>query len=633
MNEPARGVSGLAWPPSGFWAALILRLRRAPTAFLPLLAIHLTCLVRFHIHDEIQVQTLTPQNIAVLLSGLVTVYALSAMADALTPARPRLRLAAALGLVLLQMILCAYHLRCRAQLDYKVVSENFAIIFHKESLHLIGGVAKFDDWLLGAAALLATAAQWNWRLLKPKTIIGWPRLLALGAVFLACARLAPYSYDEITAFTQSCYWSHFPPPPLLKPLDPSVKYPRVADLSFPPNTNAPDNVFVILVESFNANFARTRAPDGREYTPFFNQLAGQGLFFDNFWGNSMQTSRGQFAVLSSTPPLSQDKEFTDYPKLRLHCLSAILAEAGWETYFFQGFDSLGFEGTGDFMRRNGFNHVNAMDSRFISEAENKQYRWGWGIQDNLLYQKAFQYLDAHLPPPGTPGQPARRFVMLSTISSHMKFDHVPATQRFLYPEQKTKKERYANAIRAADEYLKAFFEELARRPALSNSLVIITGDHSFPVGEHGYYDSESAFYNEYFRTPLLLWGAGVKPAVNHDLHSQLDIAPTVLELEGVSAKTHFAGKSLFAGPADWVPLIQPYAGTYCCVLSGAHKYAYRRRGRQEFLFDLSKDPQEKAPIPETPQTQALYEDLRAKAARILENDRLVRENRIWPPAP
>src|SRR5882762_8807619 len=96
-----------------------------------------------------------------------------------------------------------------------------------------------------------------------------------------------------------------------------------------------------------------------------------------------------------------------------------------------------------------------------------------------------------------------------------------------------KKQRYANSIRVTDEYLRTFFRELHRRDRLTNSIVFITGDHSFPVGEHGYYDNESGFYNEYFKTPLLIWGKGIPAGISHELHSQLDIAPTVLELLGI----------------------------------------------------------------------------------------------------
>jgi hypothetical protein len=540
--------------------------RRAPTAFLPLLSLYLICVVRFHIRDELQVQTFTLLNVAVLLSGLVTIYAISAIVDAVTTPKSYFRLAAAAGLVFLQMILCTYHLRCHAQLDYKVVSENIGIAFHKESLDLIGGLAKRDDYFLGIAALAAVGALWRWKRFQPDVKRSWWSFPSACVAYCLCARLAPYSYDEVTAFAQSFYWSHFPLPALLKPIDSMLQYPCVAQTSNLPNASAPDNVFLILVESFNANFVSSKTSDGKEYTPFFNSLLKQGLFFDNFWGNSVQTSKGQFAVLSSMPPISIGKEFTDFPNVRLRCLPKILSEFGYDTYFFQGFDSLSFEGTGNFMKRNGFKHVNAMDSTFISAAERKQYRWGWGIQDNILYTKAFQYLDAQSRLARAGASPLRRFTLLSTISSHMKFKDVPQAQRALFPEQSSKAECYANAIHAADDYLKTFFEELAKRKYLSNSVVIITGDHSYPAGEHGQYDSESGFYNEYFRTPLLIWGPGIKPGVNHDLHSQIDIAPTVLEMGGISTKTHFTGKSVFAGPSDWAPLVQPYAGTYFCSI-------------------------------------------------------------------
>ena len=46
------------------------------------------------------------------------------------------------------------------------------------------------------------------------------------------------------------------------------------------------------------------------------------------------------------------------------------------------------------------------------------------------------------------------------VSSHMNFDQVPKAQRFLYPDNKTKKEKYSNALRVTDKYLKTFFDEL-----------------------------------------------------------------------------------------------------------------------------------------------------------------------------
>lgn len=170
---------------------------------------------------------------------------------------------------------------------------------------------------------------------------------------------------------------------------------------------------------------------------------------------------------------------------------------------------------------------------------------------------------------------------------------------------------------------------LRSRDYLKNSVVIITGDHSFPVGEHGNYDSESGFYNEYFRTPLLIWGKGITPRVVREPHSQLDIAPTVLELTGISATVHFKGDSVFSAPPPFIPLIKPYAGGNLGVLSYPYKYVYNKRSQREYLFNIVADPSEKNNITETADSRPLYESLRRKAGEILLNDRLVKENRIW----
>jgi phosphoglycerol transferase MdoB-like AlkP superfamily enzyme len=302
----------------------------------------------------------------------------------------------------------------------------------------------------------------------------------------------------------------------------------------------------------------------------------------------MQTPKGQLSVLASIPDLTAGKVLTHYPGLNLHCLPQIMKESGFETFFFQGQPSLEFDNTGSFMKRNGFDHVHAV-AEFLSPDEERRYTWGWGIQDNILYQKTFQYLDEAAKTIQSNHKEARNFVVLATISNHAKFGSVPEAQRYLYPKQLTKKQRYANSIRVADEYLRTFFQELHRRDRLTNSIVFITGDHSFPVGEHGYFDNESGFYNEYFKTPLLIWGKSIPPAISHETHSQLDIAPTVLELLGISAKVHFTGKSLFFSIRH-----PPAAGSAVPAPAWAlsrirKKYIYRDRPRQP-LSTFAKTP-------------------------------------------
>ena len=566
--------------------------KRLPSSLAPLLVLYVACIVRFHIRDELQVQVLTPFNIAILLSGLVSLFAIAWMVDILIPQNWILKFLAGASVVTGYVVLSTYHLRSHVMLDYAVIAENASLAFHKESMELLSQIPRRDDYVLWIGFLLAVGIlQWKWK--TPPRLPAKRRcwmLLALLGVYALCVQFLPYSYDEMTCFAQSAYQYYFPRKSLFSILNPSAQFPYSTELVTPKKDDPPQHVFIIMVESFNANFAHNTTPEGKPYTPFFDALTSQGLFFDNFFGNSMQTPKGQLSVLASIPDLSSGKVFTDCHELNLHCLPQILKENGFETFYFQGQTSLDFDNTGRFMRRNGFHHVHSINEEFLSHEELSRYKWGWGVQDNILYQKAFQYLDSVSNANRSSGKKERYFVLLATISNHAKFKNVPPAQRYLYPEQRTKKEQYANSIRVTDGYLKTFFAELHQRDYLSNSIVLITGDHSFPVGEHGYYDNESGFYNEYFKTPLLIWGKGIGCGTSHEIHSQLDIAPTVLELLGVSAKVHFRGRSLFSGADRYVPLVQPYAGSCLGVISFPYKYVYRNRGHEEYLFDLGKDP-------------------------------------------
>jgi phosphoglycerol transferase MdoB-like AlkP superfamily enzyme len=383
-----------------------------------------------------------------------------------------------------------------------------------------------------------------------------------------------------------------------------------------------------MIESFNANFVRARAPEGEEYTPFFNSMIEQGIYLPNFYGNSVQTDKGQLAVFCSLFPLTSGKVFTDYPDIHLQSLPEILGHNGYETIYFQSFSNLSADNTGYFMRRHGFHHVYAMDRGFTTRGERRKYFWGWGIQDDILYQKVFLLLDnMHERDRNNKNPPY--FVTLSTISSHTAFNRVPPSQRYIYHDPKNQKECYANAIRVADEYLKTFFRELRKRDYLNNSVVLITGDHSFPVGEHGIFYNEIGFFEENFKTPLLILGKGISRSVIERPHSQLDIAPTVLELSGVSAVTHFSGSSIFQQGPVAIPLIQPYAGKYFAIIRYPYKYVFSKKFDKEYLFNIDKDPREEMNLFPLWKGKPLIHDFHSDVQWILLNDFRIRHDQIW----
>ena len=91
-----------------------------------------------------------------------------------------------------------------------------------------------------------------------------------------------------------------------------------------------------------------------------------------------------------------------------------------------------------------------------------------------------------------------------------------------------------------------------RGPWFKNTIFLFLGDHSiwiFP--ENGKRDlSAEEKVDAFFRTPLLIWSPGrIEPGVDDTLGSQIDLAPTVLQLLQLEATHAFQGISLLTDVA------------------------------------------------------------------------------------
>ncbi|GAB3163742.1 sulfatase family protein [Telluribacter humicola] len=112
--------------------------------------------------------------------------------------------------------------------------------------------------------------------------------------------------------------------------------------------------------------------------------------------------------------------------------------------------------------------------------------------------------------------------------------NTPATRRDLA--------QYYDEITRFDTYIGEVEEELARQGVLDNTLIIIMADNGRPFPRN-----KTRLYDEGIRTPFIVkWKKGIKaqvPQVSESLISVIDIAPTVLELAGLSVLPGFQGKS------------------------------------------------------------------------------------------
>ena len=83
--------------------------------------------------------------------------------------------------------------------------------------------------------------------------------------------------------------------------------------------------------------------------------------------------------------------------------------------------------------------------------------------------------------------------------------------------------------------------------------------------------------------------------ISDQAFSQIDIAPTLVDLIGLSVdRHHFQGVSLFSDVSDnSVFLVQPYDGIFLSVVDLPFKYGKQLSSGNEFLYNVILDPFEK----------------------------------------
>jgi len=546
-------------------------------------------------------------------------------------------LRAFLNILLLIMfsLLYLYHFHVKTTADFATIAENIEEALNPNSIVTVVDSIGFHSFALIALLILAAI------LLERKTGLFSgqpqppplaPKLILSLVLFMVVILLPLENYDDLSIFFKSIKNHYFfkeprigfsaDTYPIMQPEVPiHDKEGYLLNRDYPRRPH----IFLLLIESFNHYFVNCRGKDGTEYTPYFNRLSARGIYPLHFYGNSIQTCKGQFAILHSLIPCVKGKAFRDYAHVTFHPLPSILNEHGYDTIFCQAARDTRFDNTRGFLSRNGFSQV--LSAYQLIGDKDPANQWGWGLEDRDFYRYFFRYLDRYI----RTSQPRPLFVTLSTIMNHMRFNKVPPEKRFLYAHPETPRQFYANSIHLVDRQLEFFIQAIRDRRYLRDSLIIITGDHGFPVDRHQIFYNEAGYYEEFFKTPfLMLWPGVLQPrTLTEAAYSQMDIAPTILDLLEIGDTPHHClGTSLFAPVRDReVYLVQPYDGIYLSIIRYPLKYVWHQRTRREYLFHLEKDPLERQN--RSGDSLAPLTDFRRKLKRFYLIQELLNRDRIF----
>jgi arylsulfatase A-like enzyme/predicted O-methyltransferase YrrM len=103
-------------------------------------------------------------------------------------------------------------------------------------------------------------------------------------------------------------------------------------------------------------------------------------------------------------------------------------------------------------------------------------------------------------------------------------------------------EQVKGALSKADHALGMLFDELDNRQLLSNTMIVLFGDHGDDYWTHGFQGGflhATAPYFPIVHTPLLIYDSSLNPATHDTLVSSIDILPTCLQLMGLDYEPTF----------------------------------------------------------------------------------------------
>ena len=102
---------------------------------------------------------------------------------------------------------------------------------------------------------------------------------------------------------------------------------------------------------------------------------------------------------------------------------------------------------------------------------------------------------------------------------------------------------YLAAASFADAQVGRVLATLKELHLEENTIVVLTGDHGYQLGEHGLWAKQTLFEGG-THVPLIIAAPGVKPGVRERLVEQVDIYPTLCQLAGLPLPKHLQGRSL-----------------------------------------------------------------------------------------
>ncbi len=316
----------------------------------------------------------------------------------------------------------------------------------------------------------------------------------------------------------------------------------------------------------------------------------QAVHFDRVYAHDPRSVKTLEALLFGLyPSLTQVTaawSIDKYAVEQMSPLPRLLGERGYETTYYSAMNPT-YDNYEVVLKAAGVDQVELVSG-------GQQLTWGQGDVATVLNRvsEKLEHGARHQQP---------QFIMAWTAECHMPYDYVAG------PLSASPREQYLGCHHSVAQKVEAFTQQLERDGRLTDTLVIVLGDHGqiFPEEKAGEWGHGFSVYEPSVRIPVLMFIPGVAGG-KHDmrLFQPVDISATILEQLGLPVPQSWVGRNMggMAEPGrDFVLMVNSVAGGAVGIVEAAEKkYMRRVLGGPILGYDLKVDPTEQAELQVSP---------------------------------
>jgi arylsulfatase A-like enzyme len=354
------------------------------------------------------------------------------------------------------------------------------------------------------------------------------------------------------------------------------------------------SVLLITVDTLRADHVGCY---GYEYntTPFIDELAGEGIVFEQAIASAPITLSSHTSILTSLYPFQHGVLDNGGYVVRESVVSLpeLLRERGFTTAAFVStfvLDSF-------FGLDQGFKVYD--DEMTLPKDIFWEYLWFNWTNISNFERKADEVSDSFLNWLSD-NHDTRFFVWLHYFDPH-SFYSPPDSYLRLF---KSRNNKYDGEIRFTDDQIRRVIGEMDDMGLLEDTLVVIVADHGEGLGDHGESIHGSYLYDTTVWVPLIVVNPRHEGGLRvPELVETIDVAPTILQILGYEKPDYMQGRNLYdlmeeggkelAYSETFYRTRKPkWEGDYwLCLRSPEFKYIYNNAGG-DMLYNLTNDPGE-----------------------------------------